>query len=217
MYASERLCAAQTSWAQLLDDSDISQFLPLSEEDFAAGVSFEARLAVRFAPTERVFQQRDYPFEIRQRLASPNCLLSHPPLLTSPFSLLIKAINLLSQVKAFNVRFKNKHADDLPGPVDPRSTDEFKELDDVIGRFKASWPKEYKDGGVKEDGKVEPSVYLATMLPSVSVSFRLPVETWNSVADYSISEQPFCCTIPMRTWARASVRRRRRFKRLLDR
>lgn len=39
MYASERLSAAQTSWVQLLDDADISQFLPLSEADFAAGVS----------------------------------------------------------------------------------------------------------------------------------------------------------------------------------
>ncbi|KAG8929574.1 hypothetical protein FRC01_004108 [Tulasnella sp. 417] len=147
MYASERLSAAQTSWAQLLDDADISQFLPLSEGDFASG--------------------RDYPFEIRQRLASPNCLFSHPPLLTSPFSLLIKSVNLLSRVKAFNIRFRNKYADDLPS-IDPRSTSDFLELDDLIERFKTSWPKEYKDGGVSEDGKVDPTLYLAAMLPSVA-------------------------------------------------
>ncbi|KAG9043739.1 hypothetical protein FS837_009165 [Tulasnella sp. UAMH 9824] len=151
MYASERLSAAQTSWVQLLDDADISQFLPLSEADFAAG--------------------RDYPVEIRQRLASPNSLFSHPPLLTSPFSLLIKAVNLLSRVKAFNIRFRNKYADDLPSstsPMDPRSTSDFQELDELIERFKVSWPKEFKDGGVKEDGKVDPTLYLVAMLPSVA-------------------------------------------------
>ncbi|KAG8990949.1 hypothetical protein FRB90_001536, partial [Tulasnella sp. 427] len=167
MYAAERLSAAQTTWAQLLDDADISQLLPLSEEDFAAG--------------------RDYPSEIRQRLASPNCLLSHPPSLTSPFSLLIKAINLLSRVKAFNVRFKNLYADDM---VDPRSTGDFQELDELIAKFKASWPREYKDRGVKEDGRVDPTLYLAAMLPSVAT-----ILLHDSHADMALGDCPSAAKI----------------------
>lgn len=44
IYNSERLAGAQTNWAMLLDDQDIGQLLPVSDFDFAAGVSGDVSL-----------------------------------------------------------------------------------------------------------------------------------------------------------------------------
>ncbi|KAG8963830.1 hypothetical protein FRC03_002514 [Tulasnella sp. 419] len=86
IYISERFHMSGTCWPMLLDDEDISQYLPVTEDDFNNG--------------------RAPPEECRQRLASPNVLFNHPPELTDSFSLLAKASVLLAKVKVFNIRFK---------------------------------------------------------------------------------------------------------------
>lgn len=40
IYIAEHLQAAETRWAMLLDDDDVSQLLPLTEKDFYNGVGF---------------------------------------------------------------------------------------------------------------------------------------------------------------------------------
>ncbi|KAG9001547.1 hypothetical protein FRB94_004698 [Tulasnella sp. JGI-2019a] len=143
IYVAERLQSAETCWALLLDDDDISQYLPLPEDLWNGG--------------------SEYPLHLRQRLASPNALFHHPPELTSPFSLLVKSVAILSKVKAFNIRFRNKYAE-TEYARDPRSCPEFNELDEMIIRFKAAWPADYGQAG-----KTDPTLYLASLVPSVAV------------------------------------------------
>ncbi|KAG8936516.1 hypothetical protein FRC02_001482 [Tulasnella sp. 418] len=144
IYISERFHMSGTCWPMLLDDEDISQYLPVTEDDFNNG--------------------RAPPEECRQRLASPNVLFNHPPELTDSFSLLAKASVLLAKVKVFNIRFKTKYADD-PTIDDPRNTSEFQQLDDLIKNFRSHWPKQYKDP-IDQEGKVDPILYLACLVPS---------------------------------------------------
>ncbi|KAG9000053.1 hypothetical protein FRB94_005682 [Tulasnella sp. JGI-2019a] len=143
IYVIERLQSAETCWAMLLDDDDISQYLPL--------------------PDNLWNECSEYPPHLRQRLASPNALFHHPPELTSPFSLLVKSVAILSKVKTFNIRFQNKYAETAYAR-DPRSCAEFKELDEMIVRFKAAWPEDYGP-----TGKTDPTLYLASLVPSVAV------------------------------------------------
>ncbi|KAG8843966.1 hypothetical protein FRB96_003671 [Tulasnella sp. 330] len=154
IYVAERLQSAETCWAMLLDDEDISQYLPLPDDLWNEGA--------------------DYPLELRQRLASPNSLFTHPPALTSPFSLLVKSISILSKVKTFNIRFRNKYADTVYA-ADPRSAPEFEELDRLIVKFTEEWPEEYADafslgsnGPEGGSGRADPTLYLASLIPSVA-------------------------------------------------
>lgn len=116
--------------------------------------------------------QREHPSTLRrQRIASPNMLFTHPPESTSPFSLLIKSVILLGKVKTFNVRFRNKYAE-TEYEHDPRSTAEFRELNQLVSGFREGWPKEWReraDAVVSEGGKVDATLYLAALLPSVYV------------------------------------------------
>ncbi|KAG9006300.1 hypothetical protein FRB93_008789 [Tulasnella sp. JGI-2019a] len=142
IYLTERLQSAETSWAMLLDDDDISQYLPLPDNLWNEGT--------------------EYPLNLRQRLASPNALFYHPPDLTSPFSLLVKSVSILSKVKTFNIRFRNKYAD-TEYMKDPRSCPEFGELDEMIMKFIAAWPE-----GYETTGTTNPTLYLASLMPSVA-------------------------------------------------
>jgi len=153
----------------LLDDEDISQFIPLGDEDFNAGVcpnSSERTISTRLAFS---VEQKPVPDQLRQRLASPNVLLEHPHEITSAFSLFIKSTVLLSKVKVFNVRFRTKYGDSH-GDQDPRDTAEFQELDKLLWDFKDSWPREFRDP-VSVDGKVDPTLYLASIVPYTYVPY----------------------------------------------
>lgn len=99
-------------------------------------------------------------------------LFVHPPDSTSAFSLLIKSVVLLGRVKRFNVRFKIKYNGTL-SEDDPRSTLEFVELDELVGSFQMGWPEVWREradavvGGAS--GKVDATLYLASLVPSVYV------------------------------------------------
>lgn len=93
-------------------------------------------------------------------------LVAHPPAITDSFTLYIKASCLLGRVKTFNGRFKNQFEEGLPNGMDPRESTAFQILDTAITEFKLSIPKEYREP-TAGDGKLDPVLYLALVLPNV--------------------------------------------------
>lgn len=100
-------------------------------------------------------------------MRTPNMLVTHPYLTTDSFSLLIKSFMILNRVKNFNIRFRRNYREQLDeGPLDPRATPEFKELDDILERFLPSFPPAFRDPvGTKSAAKMDPILYLAHMIP----------------------------------------------------
>lgn len=89
---------------------------------------------------------------------------------------------LISRVKDFNLRFRSKHYSGDPtcvvdarasDTIDPRATQAFKELDNVILSFRSSFPAHLKN---PLNGNVlDPHLYCASLYPHVSVrSFQEP-------------------------------------------
>ena len=93
-------------------------------------------------------------------------IVTHPPAITDSFTLYIKASYLLGRVKMFNGRFKNQFEDGLPSGMDPRESAAFQMLDNSITEFKLSVPKDYREP-TTSDGKLDPILYLALVLPHV--------------------------------------------------
>ncbi|KAG8926278.1 hypothetical protein FRC01_009058, partial [Tulasnella sp. 417] len=146
VYCMERLYCAGTVWPLLMQDEDISQYLPMSTSNFAF----------------KYIQPSD-----RQRLNSPKCLTTHPHGMTDSFTLYVKSTVLLGRVKTFNGRFKTKFDCGAVG-IDPRETAEFQMLDAAITAFRLSIPKEFKEP-TGPDGKVDPTLYLALVIPNVAM------------------------------------------------
>lgn len=113
-------------------------------------------------------------------------LTTHPHLTTDSFTLYIKATLLLGKAKAFNGRFKLRHAagdgnvafdqsqplaegnDDSRPMKDPRETDDFKALDYLIESFSAHIPNGLNDAiGLRTGAKLDPTLYMAHMIPHV--------------------------------------------------
>ena len=100
-------------------------------------------------------------------------LLHNPPGQTDSFVLYIKTLMLMSRIKAFNIRCRGRHyageAEFFPavsspdgegsGAYDVRESPRFRELDQLVGRFRASWPQHLKDP--IQDGVVDPHLYAA--------------------------------------------------------
>lgn len=111
-------------------------------------------------------------------------LVTHPPLATDSFTPYIKAAALMGKVKTFNNRYRMRYTDSKSAPgaestgpakeddnEDPRENVEFQMLDRLIRTFISRIPTEYKDPFGGEDGVVDPLLYSAHLLPSVSVFF----------------------------------------------
>ncbi|KAG9009730.1 hypothetical protein FRB90_008175 [Tulasnella sp. 427] len=166
-YCMERMYCAGTVWPLLMQDEDISQSLPMSTSNLAYKVrnkGFDTRDILI------VFKQFVPPSE-RQRLNSPKCLTNHPRDTTDSFSLYVKSTVLLGRVKTFNGRFKTKFDGGAVG-IDPRETAEFQMLDAAITAFRSSIPKEFREP-MGPDGKIDPTLYLALVIPNVLVLFTL--------------------------------------------
>ncbi|KAG8882849.1 hypothetical protein FRB97_007673 [Tulasnella sp. 331] len=173
-YAMERLVNATNVWTLSFEDMDCSQFLPCRLKDFTNGVTV--------------------PKQTRQHLLSRNMLVTHPPLFTDSFTLYVKAAVIFGQVRTFNRRYKQHYALNVqstgllydgwsspsdsgstppPGGAknrDPRETKEFKALDDLIGAFIASIPKEFQDPVGRNTGaKLDPVLYVAHLLPHMAM------------------------------------------------
>ena len=89
--------------------------------------------------------------ELRQWAQNSDVLTNHIVSQTDSFVLLVKSTMLLSKVKVFNLRFKSQYlASNDPNllrqleDIDIRKTDEFKEIDELIGVFSKSFPKGLK-------------------------------------------------------------------------
>ncbi|KAJ7619127.1 hypothetical protein DFH06DRAFT_1235416 [Mycena polygramma] len=132
-YCTERLHGCANGWAMSLDDDDISQLLPVPNDQFQKGVLV--------TPPDR------------QWAHTRDLLLTHPEKQTDSFVLYIKAVMLISRVKTFNLRFRAKHFFGDPTvmsphneqsnpmePIDPRGSPAFIELDDIALSFRSSFP-----------------------------------------------------------------------------
>jgi len=83
----------------------------------------------------------------------------------------------MGKVKMFNARFRSKYDEEgqsssltEPGAsMDPRDTAEFQVLDTLITSFKSSFPRDFKDP-IGSEGKVDPILYTAHLLPHAWVS-----------------------------------------------
>ena len=97
--------------------------------------------------------QTPVPMEDRQWTHDRNVLLNHPRNATDSFTLLIKAMMLISRVKRFNVRYKAKFYagdEDMQSAatlmcesldqLDPRETTAFQTLDQLVSAFFPSFP-----------------------------------------------------------------------------
>ncbi|CAK5280565.1 unnamed protein product [Mycena citricolor] len=88
-YCTERLHGAGNGWALSMDDQDISQLLPVRGDHFEKGV-------LAGLPERQWAHGRDL-------------LLVHPEEQTDSFVLYVKAVMIISKVKAFNFRFRSKY------------------------------------------------------------------------------------------------------------
>ncbi|KAG8857249.1 hypothetical protein FRB96_005924 [Tulasnella sp. 330] len=160
-YAMERLVNATNTWTLSFEDMDCSQLLPCRLKDFTSGIAV--------------------PKQTRQHLLSRDMLVTHPSLSTDSFTLYVKAAIIFGQVRTFNRRY-NQHYDALntsgsestPASKaklkDPRETKEFKALDELIGAFVASIPREFKDPlGLNPGTKLDSTLYVAHLLPYMAM------------------------------------------------
>ncbi|KAH8102438.1 hypothetical protein BXZ70DRAFT_782309 [Cristinia sonorae] len=155
-YALERLYGTSNGWAMSLDDQDIFQLLPMSEQ-LQTG-------AVRDANDRQLSQSRDL-------------LLLHPSSHTDSFVLFIKSAILLSRVKVFNSRMRARFFAQDPSlpqshPIsdirfDPRETSEFGALSSDASAFLDSLPSHLKSPVV--NGTVDPFMFNVLLAPSIAL------------------------------------------------
>lgn len=139
-YLLDRQQGFANGWAMALDDMDITQLLPLRGDQFDQGMLVQAK--------------------DRQWFHDPHVLLTHPEGQIDSFILMVKASIILSKVKNFNLRYRARYfAEDpdytpttkthtrLPGAetMDPRSCPAFLEIDDLVSRFKSSFPPDLRN------------------------------------------------------------------------
>jgi hypothetical protein len=110
----------------------------------------------------------------RQWAHSKDVCLVHPEEQTDAFTLYVKGTCLISRVKSFNLRFRSRHFSGDPAcgvepsfsePVDPRTTQAFKDLDNIVLSFRESFPPLMKspiNGNI-----VDPHLYSASLFPHV--------------------------------------------------
>ncbi|KAG8997272.1 hypothetical protein FRB95_003578 [Tulasnella sp. JGI-2019a] len=167
VYAMERVINASNVWLLLFEDENCSQILPCRFKDFEADT---------YVPTQG-----------RQRLLSHQMHMIHPRLTTDSFTLYIKASTLIGKVKTFNCRFRYRYTyGDQPHPssdprtnrssvneattIDPRSTDEFKALDEQVEQFITNIPGDFKDPvGLDTGAKLDATLYMAHLLPHMAM------------------------------------------------
>ncbi|KAF9787339.1 hypothetical protein BJ322DRAFT_718166 [Thelephora terrestris] len=138
-YLLDRQQGFANGWAMALDDMDIAQLLPLRGDQFEQGM---------------LVLEQD-----RQWFHDPHILFAHPDGQTDSFILMVKASIILSKVKNFNLRYKARYfAKDLDytptvkaptqlpseETMDPRSCPAFIEIDDLVSRFRASFPSDLR-------------------------------------------------------------------------
>ncbi|KAJ7293679.1 hypothetical protein C8J57DRAFT_1162423 [Mycena rebaudengoi] len=159
-YCAERLHGCTNGWAMSLDDSDISQLLPVRGDYYEQGVLI--------TPPDR------------QWAHSRDLLLLHPEKSTDSFVLYVKGTILISRVKTFNLRFRAKyftgdasvtspHHEQINPlePVDPRGSQAFMELHTIASSFRASFPSDLKTPIV--DNVVDQHLYTACLMPHVAI------------------------------------------------
>ncbi|KAF7967188.1 hypothetical protein HWV62_35620 [Athelia sp. TMB] len=162
-YATDRTLSITNGWAHAIDDADIAQLLP----DLVA------------------------PHE-RQWAHTKNLHLVHPENQTDSFVLYIKGTSLLSQVKNFNLRFRARHyagdptcgVESYGEVIDPRTTQAFKDLDDMVLAFKSSFPAEFKNPILGDI--VDPHLY------SSRATLDLIYAVWST--SYDITLMDLSCT-----------------------
>lgn len=159
-YATERESGCGNGWALSIDDQDISQLLPVRGDQFEQGTLV--------TPRER------------QWAHTRDLLLNHPEEQTDSFILYIKGTIMISQVKTFNSRFRARHfagdvavqanpfSDNLQSsePIDPRGSQAFIELDNVVSSFRASFPSHLRNPIV--NNVVDNHLYTACLMPHVA-------------------------------------------------
>jgi len=151
-YATDRTTSLGNGWAYGIDDEDVAQLLPVRGDQFDEGELV--------APHER------------QWAHSKDVSFVHPEEQTDAFTLYIKGTYLISRVKNFNLRFRSRHyaGDPTCGvepsfsePVDPRTTQAFKDIENIVLSFRPSFPAHLKNpinGNV-----VDPHLYCASLFP----------------------------------------------------
>ncbi|KAF9473114.1 hypothetical protein BDN70DRAFT_886156 [Pholiota conissans] len=161
-YALERQHGLGNGWALSLDNQDVSQLLPVRGDQFVQGMLVQ--------PVDRQWAQ------------SPDLLLVHPENQTDSFILYIKGTILISQVKAFNLRFRSKHFAGDPAvasvysvndgyqtsenSVDPRGSAAFIELDHIVSSFRGCFPSHLRNP--INDNVVDNHLYTACLMPHVA-------------------------------------------------
>ncbi|KAF9270315.1 hypothetical protein L218DRAFT_1012136 [Marasmius fiardii PR-910] len=152
-YAIEQCHGCSSGWANSLNDQDVFQLLPVTDEQF---------------------QRADLvPPSIRQWSHSRDLLLSHTGGQSDPFTLYIKSIILASKVKSFNLRFRARHfAGDesfvsvngigTSEPVDVRKSLSFTELDRVVSNFISTFPQHLQT-------PIKHGVVDCTLVPALAV------------------------------------------------
>lgn len=132
--------------------------------------------------------QVDVPLSKRQFAHSPGVLLVNPAETTDPFVLFSKAIVLMSEVKAFNGRFRVKNFNGDPmnqsndgstmqassqeqpeaTTVDPRQTSSFRAVECLVSSFISSFPVAYRTFFVGS-AAVEFALLIAHVVPKLFV------------------------------------------------
>lgn len=162
-YALERQHGSGNGWALSLDDGDISQLLPVRNDQFDAGTLV--------------------PPQERQWAHTRDLVLVHPDQQVDSFILYIKSCVLLSKVKTFNLRFRSKHfagdpsvmpipdyspmAKEAPDPVDPRGSPSFIELDTIISKFRTTFPPHLRNPVL--NNIVDSNLYVACLTPHTCI------------------------------------------------
>ncbi|KAI0028073.1 hypothetical protein K488DRAFT_28114, partial [Vararia minispora EC-137] len=169
-YALERQSGCGNGWPLSLDDIDISQLLPLSSGGFSFGIPWP--------PAE----QRQHPF-------TPDVLLTHPSGHTEGFELWVKGTILLSRVKNYNMRFRQRRARGDPEvampasnapsgwsadrcgligrDADVRKTEGFVELDRIACAFEESFPIRLPQPLTQAN--LDQYLYTAALMPHVAL------------------------------------------------
>ncbi|KAI0271386.1 hypothetical protein BC834DRAFT_818707 [Gloeopeniophorella convolvens] len=168
VYIMERMCGCSNGWALSMDDSDVSQLLPLKSVYFDVGVSRS--------------------LDDRQHALGKDVVLIHPEDQTDSFSLYVKGSMILSRVKTFNTRFRVRRFMDDPayayapayaevwekndeearnGSSDPRRTSAFIEVDHIASMFRQSFPLHLRHP-IRDDG-VDCHLYAACTIPNLAI------------------------------------------------
>ncbi|KAJ3541142.1 hypothetical protein NM688_g6125 [Phlebia brevispora] len=152
-YSMEREQGAGNGWAMNLDDRDVSQLLPLRLDQFLQGT-------LVLPPGRQWSHDKDV-------------LSVHREDQMDSFIMFVKCSILISRVKNFNLRFKSlaytgdpsvipPTTNPLSGGLEnfyPKDTPAFRELDELVSSFKASFPPDMKSP--MTDDKLDPYLYSA--------------------------------------------------------